>query len=218
MFLRCKSCSRHLTNLSPGSLLVRTSVWVPFILIVCCAYFANRNHRYKILHDSHAGICSLMLAIGFSEGLTQILKLVVLRRRPNFYHLCQFSIQTKRCTADYHHVLEAQMSFPSGHTSLSFCGMTVLVWFFLGRLNYPWSRNKVLYLTCFLPWVYACLVGVSRIVDHWHHPSDVLAGFALGTMCATISYHLWYPPVLSGDSGVPYSYVKGSNKLPSFYE
>lgn len=208
-----------LCSINKASLLIKSSVWVPTIIIACFAYFSHASNSSMKRHDIHAGLCALMMAIGMSEGLTQILKFVVLRRRPNFYSLCQFSKETKTCTTDFHHVLEAQLSFPSGHTSLSFCGMTILVWFLLGRLQYPKSRHKVLYLICFLPWLFACLVGVSRIVDYWHHVSDVVAGCLLGTTCATISYHLWYPPVLCGDAGIPYSYTLAKEtKLPSFHK
>jgi len=217
----------------PSSLLIKSSVWVPAMTIVMFACLAqhcnaanNKNARNnncsRKLHNIHAGLCALFVAIGSSEGLTQILKIIVLRRRPNFYHLCEFNTTTKLCTATFHRVLEAQLSFPSGHTSLSFSGMTILVWFLLGQVHYRTSsHNKGLYLLCFFPWIYACFVGISRIVDYWHHPSDVLAGFLLGTTCSTIAYHLWYPPVLSRDAGIPYSYNTSSKdvkKLPSFYE
>ena len=237
-------CRTHLLNLfvflslafpatKTASLLIKSSVWVPAMTIVMFACLAqhcnaanNKNARNnncsRKLHNIHAGLCALFVAIGSSEGLTQILKIIVLRRRPNFYHLCEFNTTTKLCTATFHRVLEAQLSFPSGHTSLSFSGMTILVWFLLGQVHYRTSsHNKGLYLLCFFPWIYACFVGISRIVDYWHHPSDVLAGFLLGTTCSTIAYHLWYPPVLSRDAGIPYSYNTSSKdvkKLPSFYE
>jgi hypothetical protein len=46
-------------------------------------------------------------------------------------------------------------------------------------------------------------VAASRLVDHWHHPSDVLAGLGLGFVASTIAYHHWYPPVWSPYAGIP---------------
>jgi membrane-associated phospholipid phosphatase len=45
------------------------------------------------------------------------------------------------------------------------------------------------------PYSWCIFVGVSRLADNWHHPSDVLAGLILGWTSATVAYHLWFPPV-----------------------
>jgi hypothetical protein len=51
------------------------------------------------------------------------------------------------------------------------------------------SSNKLnMFLSALLPWGWATFVGVSRIVDHWHHPSDVVAGCILGSACATLCF------------------------------
>ena len=200
-----------------ASLLVYTGVWVPIgIVLVLGLRSSNRQ-------DLQAGLSGLLTAIGISEGCTQVLKLYVLRRRPNFFALCGFSVQQLKCTAPYLHVLEAQLSFPSGHSSLSFCGMTYLVLFGLGKLglhrkNYTTSNRVLALLCCFLPWGWAACVGASRIVDWWHHPSDVLAGTILGTVVAILSYHTCYPPVFSATAGTPLCAMATLEKLPSVHE
>lgn len=45
---------------------------------------------------------------------------------------------------------------------------------------------------CIIPWGYAVWVGTSRIVDYWHHPSDVIAGLLLGLFTGTVSFHVWF--------------------------
>ena len=68
-------------------------------------------------------------------------------------------------------------SFPSGHTvsSLIFCAILGwLVWHGNLRLLYKYVMLTLL-LLC------ALTVGVSRIVLGAHYPSDVLAGFCLGS-------------------------------------
>ena len=101
------------------------------------------------------------------------------------------------------------MSFPSGHSSLTCCGMTFLVWYLHGASgmngiqHIESSRVISLTIRTCLPWGWALFVAASRLVDHWHHPSDVLAGLGLGFATCTIAYHHWYPPVWSKYAGIP---------------
>ena len=90
--------------------------------------------------------------------------------------------------------------------------MTFLVWYLHGanRMNnvqhtIESSRLFSLVIRTCLPWGWALFVAASRLVDHWHHPSDVLAGLGLGFATCTIAYHHWYPPVWSPYAGIPRS-------------
>ena len=51
--------------------------------------------------------------------------------------------------------------------------------------------GKLGIVTAFLPWIYASFVACSRLVDNWHHPSDIVAGSLIGIFCSTLAYHLW---------------------------
>jgi len=208
----------------PSGLLLHSCVTLPLI-IICMATmlirpttttttngtpFRSTTHYYEL----QSGICAFFVAIGSSEGFTQLIKYFVLRKRPNFYQLCGFNTSTLQCEAPLSRVQEAMFSFPSGHTSLSFCGMTFLVWFLLGRLarqlststiSSPLKRKVMVYSCIALPWGYSTYVGATRIVDTWHHVDDVLAGCLLGTTCATIAYHLYHPHVLSRFAGLPWN-------------
>lgn len=160
-------------------------------------------------------------AMGLSEGATQMLKLWIQRRRPSFYDLCGFDPQTLSCTASAEYIKEANFSFPSGHSSMSCCGMTFVVWYFLGKTK---SRPRWLtFLITLLPWGWAIFVAGSRLVDKWHHPSDVVAGLCLGFAASTIAYHTWYPPVWSSFAGIPRPLLDKvdagpGSKLPYFNE
>ncbi len=69
-----------------------------------------------------------------------------------------------------------QFSFPSGHTSAAFLSATVVA---------------TLFPIMFWPaYVWACLVGASRILLGVHFPTDTFAGALIGTAVATISMGL----------------------------
>lgn len=154
-----------------------------------------------------------MTAIGISEFVTQVFKFYVGRLRPNFYEMCGFDKAILECTNGEDMEMEARMSFPSGHSSLSFCGMMALCLFFMGRvgLGRVARPNTLKYkfglMLSFLPLLFSFWCATSRLVDHWHHPSDILAGSILGTVSAFIGYHLWYPHVFSVYAGVPLSVI-----------
>lgn len=72
--------------------------------------------------------------------------------------------------------LHSAHSFPSGHTASAF-GLFFILCFFI--------KNKMLKWTFFSM---AILVGYSRIYLNQHFLIDVLAGSAIGVICAIISY------------------------------
>lgn len=159
-------------------------------------------------------MCTILTAIGISEFVTQVFKFYVGRLRPNFYEMCGFDKATLQCTNGEEMEMEARMSFPSGHSSLSFCGMMALVLFFIGRVGlgrggkqYSLVGFQVKVLLSFVPLLFSFWCATSRLVDHWHHPSDIIAGSILGTVSSLIAYHLWYPHVFSSYSGIPLSTI-----------
>ncbi|KAG7347759.1 PAP2 superfamily protein [Nitzschia inconspicua] len=229
-------------------LLKSTALYIPFLFLVIHAWTstprrhggisssargANNNPPGSIrLTLVSTAVSAFSMAIGLSEGITVMIKLWVQRRRPNFYALCGFDISTKSCMADLDHVREANFSFPSGHSSLICCSMIFLIWYLHGHYDtnaistLPSTRLCALFTYTLLPFGWAMFVAASRLVDTWHHPSDVVAGLGLGFAACTVAYHSWYPPIWSMHSGLPRSIImvgrtsrsctaSGSRTLPS---
>ena len=76
-------------------------------------------------------------------------------------------------------------SFPSGHSSLSFAGMTfaTLVLLKMFRVSDFGTLGGML---CFSPLVLASYIAITRVQDYKHHEDDIMAGFIIGTASAVI--------------------------------
>lgn len=174
------------------------------LIFLCLVYFRK---SWNCVLASASG---LLTAIGICEVCTHVAKYYVMRRRPNFYSLCGWDSAVAACTAAPKKILESQLSFPSGHSSMSWCGMTFVVLILVGKLRLSesrhWERKRwILWLIVLVPWSWAGYVATSRIADYWHHASDVIAGILLGVLCAILSYHTVFPHILSLDAGVSFA-------------
>lgn len=69
-----------------------------------------------------------------------------------------------------------KFSLPSGHTAAAFVMATLVLGFFPAFAG--------------IAYVWALLIGLSRIVLGVHYPSDILAGALLGTLCASTALSL----------------------------
>lgn len=155
------------------------------------------------LLETCAAVSGILTAYGISEGLTRMLKGTVGRRRPNFYALCHFDTETLQCMGQPSQICQAQYSFPSGHSSMSACTMIFLCCFLIGRMPRHGCFCYGRWVACTVLLSWAVYVSWTRVHEHWHRPSDVMAGFLLGTMSALAAYHLFYPSLLQPQAGIP---------------
>lgn len=80
-----------------------------------------------------------------------------------------------------------QFSFPSGHTAAAF------LFAFLITQYYPAFALPA--------YIWAAMIGSSRVLLGVHYPSDIAAGAVLGTLCAVAAlyaYPIWWPMVTAG--------------------
>ena len=126
---------------------------------------------------------AMLLALAIGALFTNcFLKIVIARPRPYtdtssiFYSLWQ--------TVNMH--VESDKSFPSGHTCAAFAAMTAV--FFVGNKKYSWTA-----------FIFAILMGVSRVYLVVHYFTDVLGGMVVGIIAGCIGYvisirlpRVWY--------------------------
>ncbi|KNE60609.1 hypothetical protein AMAG_05988 [Allomyces macrogynus ATCC 38327] len=124
-------------------------------------------------------------------AITDVTKIVVGRLRPDFLDRCKpvEKSGTWTCAGDADLVRNGRVSFPSGHSSLTFSGWFFAALFIWGTLAASsWRRSPWVQSVLALFLIPPALVAISRTTDYRHHWQDVTVGSLLGIL---VSY-LWY--------------------------
>lgn len=110
-------------------------------------------------------VWQVLLTIGSGVLLNRIIKLLIQRPRPNTNLLMHYS----------------SYSFPSGHSSVAalVLGCLILLTWQVVRRN--WVKITITTILVIL----VLAIGFSRVYVGAHYPSDVLAGWCLGTVVVT---------------------------------
>ncbi|XP_051146147.1 lipid phosphate phosphatase 2-like [Andrographis paniculata] len=193
-------------------------IWtVPlYAVLLPIAIFVAYYLRRKDVYDLHNSILGLLFAVLITGVLTDAIKDAVGRPRPNFFWRCfpdgideYDGWGNVVCHGNDSDIKEGHKSFPSGHTSWSFAGLAFLSLYLSGKIKCFDRRGHVAKLCIvFLPLLAACLVGISRVDDYWHHWQDVFAGGILGLVVATFCYLQFFPPPYHTEGFHPYAYVR----------
>jgi len=132
------------------------------VIIVVALYL--RKHR-------HGAILFTITTVG-SSLLLVMLKLAFRRARPEPF---------------FDTILPSSYSFPSGHSLASFCFYGALAVILTDRTEKLWQQIIVWILSLAM----ILLIGISRIYLGVHHPSDVVAGYAVA--------FIWVVTIAIGD-------------------
>ncbi|XP_028786480.1 lipid phosphate phosphatase 2-like isoform X2 [Neltuma alba] len=184
-------------------------------LAVILVYYIKR----KDIYDFHHAILGLLFSVLITAVITDAIKDGVGRPRPDFFWRCfpdgkgVFDPVTSdvMCTGDKSVIKEGHKSFPSGHTSWSFAGLTFLAWYLSGKIKVFDRRGHVAKLCIvFLPILMAAMVAVSRVDDYWHHWQDVFTGGLIGVLNRNcfFCYLQFFPPPYHADGWGPYAYFQ----------
>ena len=96
---------------------------------------------------------------------------------------------------------DGRMSFPSGHSSISFGSMVPMCFFLAIEVFEPIKYRCVFRLiaSC-IPIILAFTIAISRTRDQRHHFSDILAGSVIGATCAFVAVSLNFAAITYGTS------------------
>ncbi|XP_041968539.1 phospholipid phosphatase 5 [Aricia agestis] len=160
-------------------------------------------------NDALEFLLAWSLSLGITGVLTDMVKLIVGRPRPDFFYRCYpdgIEIDDQRCTGDLADIIEGRKSFPSGHSSISFCSLGIASVWICGRLGVvSRRRGSAFRVLCVLaPAMLAACIALSRTCDYHHHWQDVLVGSLLGLSVSVFCYRQYYNPLSSELAGVPY--------------
>jgi diacylglycerol diphosphate phosphatase/phosphatidate phosphatase len=100
-------------------------------------------------------------------------------------------------------IWEGQKSFPSGHASISFAGMTWITLYL--RAAFGVANNvhvTVPALIAASPLVISTWVSISRVRDRWHNTDDIAVGALIGIVSALV---VWWHYRLHRAGGRPHS-------------
>ncbi|XP_027365746.1 lipid phosphate phosphatase 2-like [Abrus precatorius] len=193
-------------------------VWaVPlYAVLLPMAVFLLFYMRRRDVYDLHNSTLGLLFAVLITAVLTDAIKNAVGRPRPDFFWRCfpdGVEVYDKWggvvCHGKASDIKEGHKSFPSGHTSWSFAGLGFLSLYLSGKIK-AFNRKGHVAKLCivFFPLLVACLVGISRVDDYWHHWQDVFAGGLLGLLVATFCYLQFFPAPYNDDGWGPYAYFE----------
>ena len=112
-----------------GTALFMVAMVGPFVLQLILS--ASRGQA----GDCHATVCVYLVAFGLNSLATGTIKLYVGYLRPIFYEACQPDDEYQECAANNGGSNWMRMSFPSGHASCSFCGLSLLALFLHTRFG-----------------------------------------------------------------------------------
>ncbi|KAM9385020.1 phospholipid phosphatase 3 isoform 2-T2 [Pholidichthys leucotaenia] len=185
----------------PSSVLISVGLTLPAVSIVIGeCYRIHQLHEGTKSFVGNPYVAALYKQMGVflfgcavSQSFTDIAKVSVGRMRPHFIDVCRPDFSAINCSLGYitnytckgedSEVQEARKSFFSGHASFSLYTMLYLSFYIQSR--FTWRGARLLRpLLQFTLLMMAFYTGLSRVSDHKHHPTDVLAGFVQGALVA----------------------------------
>ncbi|KAL7411515.1 phosphatidic acid phosphatase type 2/haloperoxidase [Mrakia frigida] len=166
--------------------------------------------------DLHSGLLGLILSLAVTSTATNIIKICVGRPRPDLLDRCQpaaglsnptpYTLSSSSICTRTDLLNDGFRSFPSGHASLSFCGLIYLTFYLAAKMKISNKRGLSIKTWILLaPISGAVLVAVSRSMDYRHHATDIIAGSILGFFIGWYCYRQYYPPLSHPLCHRPYS-------------
>jgi len=193
-------------DIVPGPIMVAFSLLAPVIVCVILQFFVKNKDERSYLRPIIGHIQAWALTILITDSL----KLFTGELRPYFLDACKPDLNLI-CTGDPKVIKEARLSFPSGHSSLSFESMVFLSLYLYHYFRFSFSRpldlplshpsersSKIraryfFFIIIISPLMASTFIALSRVADKHHHYNDILWGSMIGTASAITVFFLNYP-------------------------
>ncbi|CCE81652.1 Piso0_002315 [Millerozyma farinosa CBS 7064] len=196
----------------PVTDLMMYAFWMPLGVIVTVAVVVTTS-RNKI-YVTYVSAMGLFISTLMAGIVTDILKNFIGRHRPDFLARCvpredaplnTMVFAQDVCTTDnIPRLLDGFRTTPSGHSSISFAGLTYLSLWLAGQSvaanEYSGAWRTIL---SFAPTLGAALIALSRTEDYRHHFVDILIGSCLGLAISFWSYFRLFPALSHKESYNP---------------
>ncbi|XP_050520170.1 putative phosphatidate phosphatase [Daktulosphaira vitifoliae] len=193
----------------PSSVLYSVGLGLPTLVILTVEYLLQKSEQaqYSLfgknipnwVFSAYNNLLWFLFGAACSQLTTDVGKYTIGRLRPHFLDVCGLS---KICTepgnqfryiediscenSDDHRKKDSRLSFPSGHSSLSFYCMVYLAVYLQSRIKiakYGMAKSFFQFIVILM----AAYCALTRVSNYKHHWSDVLAGTLLGSLIATLT-------------------------------
>ncbi|ABN67288.1 diacylglycerol pyrophosphate phosphatase [Scheffersomyces stipitis CBS 6054] len=195
-----------------GSQLFLYALWFPLTLLVSVSLVITRP-KYK-MYVMYTSVIGLLLSVATTSVFTDIIKNQIGRHRPDFLARCVPKDGTPKnvlvyakdvCTTDnMSRLYDGFRTTPSGHSSLSFAGLSYSSLWLAGQLvagnDSVGSWRTII---SFIPTLGAAFIALSRTQDYRHHFVDVFIGSLIGLVAAFWSYYRLFPSLKNRKSYYP---------------
>ncbi|KAJ2954257.1 hypothetical protein O0L34_g2506 [Tuta absoluta] len=186
--------------------------WATVFIVICIPLicFALPEYLQGREIDITHPFLSWTLALSINAFTTEVIKLITGRPRPDFFYRCFPDGNMNEemiCSGNPRDVWEGRKSFPSGHSSFTFCSMGFVSAWLCGRLGVVSRRRgrTSMLVTCVPPLALALGVAISRYWDNHHHMEDIIVGSVLGLLVSSLSYAQYFYALHAELSGTPLS-------------
>ncbi|MBR1810282.1 MAG: phosphatase PAP2 family protein [Clostridia bacterium] len=157
------------------------SIFIPMVIILLCF---KKTRKLGV---------TMGAALIFMELVNnEIIKNIVARPRPfNYFNwdpdVRDMTIFFRDGTMPFFNKTPGSWSFPSGHTSSAFAAAMAFAMNTKGTQGK--DKTKMIWGSVIF-FIFAAIMGFSRIYLHDHYPSDVICGAVLGVLYGLIGYYI----------------------------